>query len=119
MKSLKFFFILSIGMFLSIGSIQAQKACTKPCKAAKTAKVNSTDHAATTASAVMVNQETTTSATKKCNPKNCNPKNCNPKNCPPGCDISKCMKGTKTDVFKASTSTERKTIPVAKVTLKE
>lgn len=93
MKSLKFLFLLSFGMLLTMGSLQAQakKSCNMPCTKAKTAQVETTD--ASTTPVMLVSQER---ATETKAVKNCDPKNCDPKNCPPGCDISQCTKGTKT-----------------------
>lgn len=87
MKALKLSLLLCLGLFLSVGNLQAQakKSCSQPCTKSKTAQVEKTAAAAIPS---MVVHQTAEKTTKKCDPKNCDPKNC-----PPGCDISKCKTG--------------------------
>jgi len=85
MKALKLSLLLCLGLFISVGSLQAQakKSCNQPCTKAKTAQVEKAD-----ASPIMMVNQTSEKVNKKCDPKNCDPKDC-----PPGCDISKCKDG--------------------------
>ncbi len=87
MKALKLSLLLCLGLFLSVGNLQAQakKSCSQPCTKSKTAQVEKTD--AAVIPSMLVNQSAEKTAKK------CDPKNCDPKNCPPGCDISKCKTG--------------------------
>lgn len=94
MKNLKFLLLFALGLLLSVGSLQAQakKSCNQPCTKMSTAQASDLN---ATASAMSVSQTATKQTVKNCDPKNCNPQNCKVKNCPPGCDISKCLKGKK------------------------
>ncbi len=103
MKALKLSLLLCLGLFLSVGTLQAQakKSCNQPCNKMKTAQA---ENAA--ASMVLMRGQSSEKAKQKCDPSNCDPKDC-----PPGCDISLCCKGAKT----AQTGMGNGTTPVMKV----
>lgn len=121
MKAFKLSLLLCLGLFVSVGSLQAQakKSCSKPCTKAKSAQVETPNAAAVTATMVSQEKGTQKACSKPCTKskstasagngttdvvkvkqvegnavKKCDPKDCLPKNCDPkNCDWSNCPPG--------------------------